>query len=101
MFLYNITFGVDKEIEQTWLQWIMDKHIPDVMRTGFFKHNRIYKILHDEDEGTVSYSVQYFAESIEDVRLYLEKFGPALIEEHRRKFIDRHVAFQTLLEEVG
>lgn len=101
MFLYNITFGVDKEIEDPWLKWIMEKHIPDVMKTGLFRENRIYKVLHDDDVGTVSYSIQYFAESIENVRLYLESFGPALIEEHRQRFINRHVAFQTLLEEVN
>jgi hypothetical protein len=60
----------------------------------------MYKVLHDQDDGSVSYSIQYFATSINNVNLYLQNFAPALIEEHRKKFINKHVAFQTLLEEI-
>ena len=100
MLLYNVTVGVDKEIEQEWLQYMSEKHIQDVMNTGLFVESKVYKVLHDQDEGTVSYSVQYFAKSIEDIQQYLEVFAPVLIEQHRVKFHNRHVAFRTLLEEI-
>jgi hypothetical protein len=100
MLLYNVTVGVDRDIEMEWLQWVKEKHIPDVLSTGMFVSSRIYKVLHDQDDGTISYSMQYFAESIDHVQQYLEVFAPALIEEHRLKFYNKHVAFQTLLEEV-
>lgn len=100
MLLYNVTVGVDKDIEMEWLQWIREKHIPDVLKTGMFVSSRIYKVLHDQDDGTISYSIQYFAESIDQVQQYLEVFAPVLIEEHRRRFQNKHVAFNTLLEEV-
>ncbi len=100
MLLYNVTVGVDKDIEEEWLQFMREKHIKDVLKTGLFIESKMYKVLHDQDEGTISYSIQYFARSIEDVQRYLEVFAPALIEEHRAKFHNRHVAFRTLLEEV-
>lgn len=100
MFLYNVTVGIDKDVEQEWLQWIKDEHIPEIMDTGLFEHYKIYKVLHDQDEGSVSYSVQYFALSIQQVTLYFEKFAPAILEKHRARFMDKHVAFMTLLEEV-
>ena len=100
MFLYNVTVGVDKEIEQEWLQYMREKHIRDVLNTGMFVEHKMYKVLHDQDDGTISYSIQYFARTIEDVEKYLEVFAPVLIEEHRKKFHNRHVAFRTLLEEV-
>jgi hypothetical protein len=100
MFLYNVTVGVDKEVETEWLHWMKSKHIPDVLNTGMFVHSKIYRILQDSDEGTVSYSVQYFAQSIDHVQQYLEVYAPVLIAEHREKFKDKHVAFRTLLQEV-
>jgi hypothetical protein len=100
MLLYNVTVGVDKDIETEWLQWMREKHIPDVLNTGMFVSSKMYKVLHDQDDGTISYSIQYFARSIEHVQQYLEVFAPVLIEEHRRKFHNKHVAFRTLLEEV-
>jgi hypothetical protein len=83
-----------------WLEWMKAKHIPDVLDTGMFVDYKIYKVLHDNNDGTVSYSVQYFATSLELVVQYLEVFAPAMAEEHRLKFLNKHVAFRTLLEEV-
>ena len=100
MLLYNVTVGIDKEIEKEWLQYMQEKHIPGVLRTGMFVSNRMYKVLHDQEDGTVSYSVQYFAESIDHVNQYLEVFAPVLIEDHKKKFANRHVTFMTLLEEI-
>lgn len=100
MLLYNVTVGVDKEIEEEWLAWMKSKHIPDVLKTGMFVSSKLYKVLQDSDEGTVSYSVQYFAQSIEHVQQYLEVYAPVLIAEHREKFKDKHVAFRTLLQEI-
>ena len=100
MFLYNVTVGIDKVAEQEWLQWMKEVHIPRVLETGMFVGYKIYKVLHDQDEGSVSYSVQYFAQTIKHVTAYFEKFAPRLMEEHRIRFQDKHVAFMTLLEEV-
>jgi hypothetical protein len=99
MLLYNITIGVDKEIETEWLQWIKINHIPAVMKTGLFIQSGLFKVLHDQDEETVSYSIQYFAKDIKDVTSYLDSFAPKIMEAHRKRFANRHVAFQTLLEE--
>ena len=100
MLLYNITVGIDTDIESEWLQWMKTVHVPAVMGTGMFVDSRLYKVLQDENEGTVSYSVQYFSESIDNVQQYLEVYGPKLIEQHRQRYLNKHVAFQTLLEEV-
>ena len=100
MFLYNTTIGIDLEIENEWIQYMKEVHIPAVMSTGMFVAHKMYKVLHDEGDGTVSYSVQYFATTIFNVQQYLEKYGVKLVEEHRMRFMNRHVVFQTLLEEI-
>lgn len=100
MLVYNVTVGVDKDAEAEWLQYMKEKHIQAVLDTGLFVNSKMYRVLHDQDDGTISYSVQYFAKSIEDVQQYLEVFAPALIEDHRKRFHNRHVAFMTLLDEV-
>jgi len=100
MLLYNETVGIDKDIEQEWLVYMREKHIQDVLNTGLFVSYKFYKVLHDQEDGTISYSVQYFARNIGDIEQYLEKFAPRLIEEHRKRFQNRHVTFRTLLEEL-
>jgi hypothetical protein len=100
MLLFNETIGIDKEIEDEWLQWMKEKHIPEVLKTGMFISFKMYKVLHEQDDGTISYSVQFFAKTIDHIQQYLEVFAPALVEQHRQRFVNRHVAFRTLLEEV-
>jgi hypothetical protein len=100
MFLYNVTIGIDPDVEQEWLQWMKEIHIPDVLRTGMFTSYKMYKVLHDNNDGSVSYSVQYFSVSLENVVQYLEVFAPTLVDQHHEKFQNKHVAFRTLLEEI-
>ena len=101
MLLYNVTVGIDKEVEEEWLLYMKEKHVPDVLKTGMFVSSKMYKVLHDQEDGSVSYSVQYFAKSIEQINQYLEVFAPVLIAEHKKKFANRHVTFMTLLEEIS
>jgi len=100
MVLYNVTIGIDTSAESEWLEWMKNKHIPNVMATGMFVEHKIFKVLNQEEEESTSYSVQYFAESVDKVVKYLDDFAPPLVEEHRKKFQDRHVAFRTLLDQV-
>ena len=100
MFLFNETIGIDKTVEQEWLLWMKEQHIPAVMNTSMFTGSKIYKVLHDNEDETVSYSIQYFAESIDNVQQYLDVFAPKILAEFQQKFKDRHVAFRTLLLEI-
>ena len=100
MFLYNVTIGIDVGVEEEWLQWMTDHHIPRVMATGYFSDSKVYKVLHDQNDESTSYSFQFFAPSIKHVVTYLDLEAPAIMEELRKKYRDRHVAFQTLLEEI-
>ena len=99
MLLYNVTVGVDKEIESEWLAWMKQYYLPKAMQTNAFLEYRIYKVLTHEDENSVSYSIQYFSDAIEKIVAYLNNEGKALVEEHRSRFKDRHVVFNTLLQE--
>jgi hypothetical protein len=100
MFLYNVTIGIDKDVELEWLAWMKEEHIPKIMETGMFAEFKIYKVLHDQDDGGVSYSVQYFAHTINHINTYFDNYAPTFLEQLRTRFRDKHVAFMTLLEEV-
>ncbi len=100
MMIYNVTVGIDQSIEAEWVPWMKEVHIPAVLATGLFLNSKIYKVLHENSDGSISYSVQYFANSIVEIQQYLEEHAPRLVEAHKQKFRDKHVAFRTVLEEV-
>lgn len=100
MILYNVTVGIDPTIELEWLDWMKTVHVPDVMNTGMFVSSKFFKVFAQQEGDNPSYSIQYFAESIDKVNTYLEKYAPALQQTHMQRYQNKHVAFRTLLEEV-
>ena len=100
MILYNVTVNIDHDIHDEWLQWMKEKHIPDVLATGCFTNNKICKMLSGEHDGGITYSIQYLCESQEKLDHYQATFAPALQEEHTSKYSGKFVAFRSLLEVV-
>ena len=101
MILYNVTVNVEDSIHKDWLNWMKETHIPDVMKTGMFKENKILKLLSKlpEEQGT-TYAIQYFCNSLEDLENYQQNFAPKLQEDHVKRYGNRAIAFRTILEEV-
>ncbi len=76
-----------------------DVHIPDVMKTGKFVEQKIFKLISVEEEQN-TYSIQYFCECIEDYNDYVANHAAQLREEHNARYKDKFVAFRTILERV-
>src|SRR6267378_2924426 len=74
MILYNVTFGIDREIEPEWVQWMKETHIPEVLSTGVFTGHKFYKVLSHEVEGTSSYCIQYFTPSIIQFNQHIDTY---------------------------
>jgi hypothetical protein len=96
MIIYNVTVSIDPEISESWLEWMKQKHIPDVMATGFFKESRISRV-HGEEEGGMTYAITYVCPSQEEYDTYQSLHAPRLQQEHAEKFHGRFAAFRTLL----
>jgi len=99
MILYNVTISIDSAIQEEWLEWMKEVHIPDVMNTGLFLENKICRI-HAHEEGGKSYSIQYLARSQKDFDRYEKEFAPKLQQEHTQRYKNRFAAFRTILEVV-
>lgn len=100
MYLFNETVGIDASVEQEWLAWVKTSYAPAVISTGLFTGYKLFKVLHESEDGGISYSIQFFSASLENVVQFLEVFAPPLVERQRQLFNHKHVAFRTLLEEV-
>lgn len=96
MILYNVTINIDHDVHDEWLQWMKEKHIPDVMSTGLFLENKIARIL-AEEEGGKAYSIQYLMRSMDDYETYQRDHAPRLQAEHSERYAGKFGAFRTLL----
>jgi Domain of unknown function (DUF4286) len=100
MIIYNITINIDDSVHDEWLEWMKKDHIPDVMKTGMFKENKILRLLGDDESGGRTYSIQFFCESMEKYKQYENIYASGLREESNNRFKDKFVAFRSLLETI-
>lgn len=101
MLIYNVTVHVEAAIENQWLEYMLNTHIPDVMATGCFLGARICKLISDQDQGGISYSIQYTIEKEENWNAYQHQFAPKLQSEHIQKFGNQCLAFRTQMEVIA
>ncbi len=101
MIIYNVTVNIDADVHDEWLQWMKEVHIPEVLATGLFVESRMSRMLIEEEEGGITYSIQYTLESMEKMKEYEEKYAPKLREEHIKKYDGKFGAFRTMMEVVG
>ncbi len=97
MIVYNVTVSVDAEVAEEWLHWMRTVHVPDVMATGLFLDHRIMRVL-AEDEGGLTYAVQYTCADMAAYERYREQHAARLQAETHKRYGPRLAAFRTLLE---
>ena len=96
--IYNVTNKVDASIANEWLQWILNEHIPDIMKTNCFYNSRLVKILEiDESEGP-TYAIQYNAASRSDYNRYIEIHADTMRKKAFDKWGDKFFAFRSVME---
>jgi len=97
MYIYNVTINIDDSVHDEWFIW-MESHIPEVLNTGKFISAKFTEVLVEEEMGGKTYSVQYTANSKEDVEAYYKEDADELRIEALKKFGDKMLAFRTELK---
>lgn len=98
MIVYNVTVNIDPAIHQEWLNWMLSKHIPEVMATGCFLENKVLKLIKESENEGYTYAFQYMCESQAKLEYYQKNYAPKLQADHSSRYKDQFVAFRTVLE---
>jgi hypothetical protein len=98
MFIYNVTTKVDHSIQQAWLQWIKEEHIPEIINTGCFTSGTVLHLLEIDDNEGPTYAVQYIAESKALYNRYIDKFAPLMRQKAIDKWGNKFIAFRSLMQ---
>ena len=96
--LYNVTVKVDKEYIESWLKWMKEHHIPDVMRAGGFERYTFTRILADDPDDGATFAIQYLSENMEKFMHYHEHLAQEYRDDYARNFPQGTYALRTLME---
>ena len=97
MYIYNVTVTLEPEIEQQWLNWMRQEHIPEMLGLGKFKGALMTKVLTDQDLGGPTYSIQYRCNNKADLELYYQEDAETM-RSQSAPFAGKFIAFRTELD---
>ena len=100
MYIYNVTINIDESAHDEWLTWV-ESHITEVLNTGKFTSAKLTEVLVEEEMGGKTYSIQYAANTREDLDDYYKFNANNLRSESLKKFADKMLTFRTELKIVN
>lgn len=101
MIIYNVTINVEEAVHHPWLEWMKNKHIPDMLATGKFSSAKMCQVLVEEEMGGVTYAIQYTAADRETLERYYAEDADKMRAEGQALFANQFVAFRTELEVIS
>ena len=70
MYIYSVTITIENETETEWLEFMQQKHIADVLKTGYFTSASMRKAVNEDNAAFVTYNIEYTADSMEAYTQY-------------------------------
>jgi len=101
MLLYNITIKIDHKIQEDWLGWMKENHIPAYLATGLFTEYKFCRILGDEDELGLSYALQLLCPDNKTFQIYQQLHSRRLQKAQADRYSEKYVTFRTIMEVVS
>lgn len=101
MIIYNVTIKVAAPIQDAWLHWLKEEHIPEVLATGCFTHAVTTRLLEIDDSEGPTYAVQYHAESKALYNKYIDRHAAVLRQRGFDKWGNQFIAFRSVMQIVN
>ncbi len=101
MIIYNVTTLIDEDVAESWLQWMRETHIPDMLATGKFLDAKMVRVLTTDGPEGNTYAVQYTAPDRKTLEHYYTEDAERLRAEATRRFADKTDSFRTELEVIS
>ncbi len=101
MIIYNVTVKTEAVIQDAWLKWMLEEHIPEVVGTGCFTHATVLRLLEVDDSEGPTHAIQYHAPSKALYNRYIDQYAGTMRERAFRKWGNRFIAFRSVMQVVN
>ena len=98
MLIFNTTYKVSSKVNDSWINWTKENHIPFMLNTGSFTMAQISKIIGSEDEEGTSYSVQFHIADMNTLMIWHKNNASAFQNSFAAVFGNEVSFFSTVLE---
>ena len=98
MFIYNVTTKMDWSIEDEWVKWMQQVHMPAVTASGYLEKPQLVRLLEVDDVEGPTYAAQYYVVSKASYDEYILNHAPQLRAEAMEKWGNKFISFRSLME---
>lgn len=100
MIIYNMTLNVAIHAHDLWMKWLQEEHLPEIMATNTFYDVKIYQLINVDDIDGPTYSVQFYAKSMNEYNLYIQEFDTDLRSKFAQKWGNDIFTFISTLQSI-
>lgn len=97
MYIYNVTVNIDESVQEEWLRWMREIHIPEMLATGKFSKALMTRVMVEEDMGGLTFSIQYTTDSKQTLEQFYTEDEERLLCRSTELFGGKFVTFRTEL----
>lgn len=96
MIIYQVKIKVEERVEQSWLKWMKQVHVPDVLATGLAC---AFDMLKSQDDAS-TYYFHYKFNTASDFESYQNNHAPRLKAHPQEKFPGMFTAERQILTHI-
>ncbi len=100
MIIYSVTCIVDANIAEAWEQFFVEKHLDDLVETGYFTGYSFRKIIDPETPDKISFTSEYFTPDLANLERYKQTAAASLKQEVSDLFKGKYSCSRKIYEEV-
>ncbi len=99
MIILNETVQVEDAVQQEWLAWLREQHLPAMLATGIFTSYKLCQLLgiNREGEEVTTFAIQYMAPDMQKLHAYQVHYAPQFNSDMAQRFGEKALAFRTIL----
>jgi len=98
-YVYKVRCLVEQDIAEQWIQFFQDKHLDDVMKTGFFTECKFFEV-ETQSKLTRTFCSVFYYNKKEDLEAYNATAAGALKADTKQKFGDKFSCQRELMQEL-
>ncbi|MDO5104401.1 DUF4286 family protein [Capnocytophaga sp.] len=99
MYIYNLTFVIDNQLHNQWLEWFEKEYLPSLKTSKLVSQVRVFKVLTTQPEPT--YAIHHQTESPQQLLSFTQEDIPRVQSRCFQLFGDKVLTFGTQLKEVS
>ena len=96
MIIYQVSCTMPADIAEKWEQFFIEKHLNDVVKTGFFRSYSFRRLISSDESSEVTFIAEYLADNMEQIEAYNREAAADLKKEVIDLFEGRFTASRSL-----